>query len=88
MFLAHPLLLGRPAESFMGQGTGIMMKVTEQHSTCAQELLRNEKVSAIDARQSIDGCARILRIMLQAHQSSPYSSAQRDLRGILLDSYC
>jgi hypothetical protein len=38
-------------------------------------------------RQSVEGCAWILRIVLLARKSCPYSSAQ-DVRGILLDSYC
>jgi hypothetical protein len=88
MSLARLVLIEWPAESFTGQGTGNMMKATEQHSSCAEKQLGNEKVYAADAQQSIDGFARILRIMLLSRQLSPYSSAQRDLRGILLDSYC
>jgi hypothetical protein len=64
-----------------------MMKGTEQHSARDEKRLGNERVSSADSRQSVDGCARILRIILLARQSDPYAS-QHDIRGILLDSYC
>ena len=64
-----------------------MMKGTEQHSASDAKRLGNERVSSADGRQCIDGCARILRIILLARQSDPYSS-QHDIRGILLDSNC
>ena len=65
-----------------------MMNGTGQHSVHDVKRLGNEGVSYADGRQSVDVCARILRIVLLARQSSPYSSAQHDVRGILLDSYC
>jgi hypothetical protein len=80
--------LERPTRDFTGQGIGKMMKGTEQHSARDEKRLGHEGVSSADGRQIIDGCARILRIMLLARQSSSYSSAKRDVRGILLDSYC
>ena len=64
-----------------------MMKGTEQHWERDAKRLGNETASNADGRQSIDGCARILRIMLLPRQSDPYS-AQHDVRGILLDAYC
>jgi hypothetical protein len=64
-----------------------MMKGTEQHWERDSKRSGSERVAPADGRQSIDGCVRILRIMLLARQSDPYS-AQHDVRGILLDSYC
>ena len=64
-----------------------MMKGTEQHSACDAKQLGTARVTSADGRQSVDGCARILRIILLARQSDPYAS-QHDIRGILLDSYC
>ena len=80
--------LERPAESFMGQGAGIMTRGTDQDSGVRAKRHGNGGVASADSRQHVDGCARILRIMLLACKSCPYSSAQNDVRGILLDSYC
>ena len=86
--LAYPVLFRKADSDFAGQGSGNMMKGTEQHSARDAKRLGNEGVSSVDGRQIVDGCARILRIMLLARQSSSYSSAKRDVRGILLDAYC
>jgi hypothetical protein len=64
-----------------------MMKGREQHWAREAKRLGTAGVTSADGRQSVDGCARILRIILLARQSDPYAS-QRDVRGILLDSYC
>ena len=72
----------------MGQGTGIMTRGTEQDSGVHAKRLDYDGVTFADDRQSVDGCARILRIMLPVRMSCPYPLAQNDVRGILLDSYC
>ena len=75
-----------PAESFTGQGTGIMARGTEQDSGVHAKRHGTGGVASVDSRQRVDRCARILRIVLLACKSCPYSSVQNDVRGILLDS--
>jgi hypothetical protein len=65
-----------------------MTKRQEQDSAIDAKGPGRKGVASADGRLSVDGCARILRIMLLARQSCPYPSAQHDVRGILLDSYC
>jgi len=72
----------------MGQGTEIMTWGTAQDSGGHAKRPDYKMVTFADGRQSVDGCARILRIMLPARMSCPYPLAQNDVRGILLDSYC
>jgi hypothetical protein len=85
--LAHPVLFGKTGRIGYGTIDGAMMKGAEKDS--ARDIKRhgNEGVSSADGPQSVDGSARILRIMFLARQSDPYS-LQHDIRGILLDSYC
>jgi hypothetical protein len=45
-----------------------------------------ERISPIDNRQAADRWVDILRILLLANRSNPYTMRQ-DIRGILMDSY-
>ena len=68
--LAHAVLFGKADTRFYRTRDGAMMNGTGQHSAHDAKRLGNEGVSSADGRQSVDGCARILRIVSGASVKS------------------
>jgi hypothetical protein len=64
-----------------------MLNGTSRHGVRIPEKREGVEATHADRGQGIDRCAGILRILLLASQASPYAK-RKELRGILLDSYC